>query len=603
MGPEQDTGGPVERSRRNTVSGDPETMQETEAQRQPPAEEEPDSSPRKPTVSQKSPRSAHSHPPRRVPLDPPITKSTLSELDVTKIIHNSKLRHDINFDPDLHFRPNVEGDKGRRKQERSDSFWRTLRDQLTQFVVDRDEFYAHCGSGDDWCLPVLLKTVKEILETLVPQRDREFLDEGLNVDLLMQQFHRGVLDLEKLAEWLSGVLKSHCAPMRDEEVDTMVNLIKAGNRDNDLDKLVLGMRELLSVLEHMKLDVANHQIRCLRPVLIQDTVHFEQRCFYKKLHYGRMSVDGSASWYQKAKERYSANPPRSFGEMSVLFEGMSRLVLPSSVGTRIPETFQLDHERLLKLRADMLDTINLDICMRLYHDLERVARYSSSASAHFTCPQDDEVSKVSSRTLSTDLNLGAPAVGSRPTSLVFSSAGSDSSSPRSSLGMPAYVAPDQTESKAKAQNLYNSLVALLYTAPHAADQIARWRAIAPSMAVQIFRYTDAPTGMLAIFEAKLVSSLCQFDTQVYQEAEQALHQRLMEELSRRVQEFKGLSGVSLYSSASEKRILPGSSKPRDFYDCLLDGQEEGALDDMATRLAQVGILHWRVWAGLAYLDQ
>ena len=39
-------------------------------------------------------------------LEPPVTKKTLSELDVNKIVHNPKLRHDINFDPDLHFRPN-----------------------------------------------------------------------------------------------------------------------------------------------------------------------------------------------------------------------------------------------------------------------------------------------------------------------------------------------------------------------------------------------------------------------------------------------------------------------------------------------------------------
>ncbi|KAL6860328.1 Protein SOSEKI 1 [Amphichorda felina] len=590
----------MDRSRRNTsVSGEADTRPETEPQIQPVQKQEPETTTTPKTASLESPRSAHSHP-SRVPLDPPITKHTLSELDVTKIIHNSKLRHDINFDPDLHFRPNVEGDKGRRKQERSDSFWRTLKDQLSQFVLNRDEFYRQCGNDHLWCLPVLLKTIKEILETLVPQRDREVLDEGLNVDLLMQQFHRGVLDLEKLAEWLSGVLKSHCAPMRDEEVDSMLNLVKTGNRENDLGTLVLGMRELLSVLEHMKLDVANHQIRCLRPILIQDTTHFEQRYFYKKLNNSGMGIGGSTLWYQNAKQRSSGNAPRSFGEMSVLFEGLSRLILPSAAGTRMPETLQLDHERLLKLRADMLDAINLDICMRLYHDLERVARLT--ASAQFGCAQDDEGSKTSSRTLSTDFNLSTPATGSRPSSLVFSSAGSNSSSPRSSLVIPAYVAPDHNEAKNKAQDLYNSLVALLYTAPHATDQNTRWRAIAPSMAIQIFRYTDAPSDMLAVFEERLKSSLCQFESELYQEAEHHLHQRLMEELGNKVHEYKGLSAVSLYTAASEKRMSSGS-KPRDFYECLRDGQEDAALDDMATRLAHVGILHWRVWAGLAYLAE
>lgn len=535
-----------------------------------------------------------------MPLDPPITKHTLSELDVTKIIHNSKLRHDINFDPDLHFRPNLEGEKGKKKQERSDSFWRTLRDQLTLFVVNRDEFMLQFD-GDAWCLPVLLKTIKEILETLVPQRDREFLDEGLNVELLMQQFYRGVLDLEKLAEWLSNVLKSHCAPMRDEEVDNMFNLIKRGNQESDLDKLVLGMRELLSVLEHMKLDVANHQIRCLRPVLIQDTIHFEQRYFCKKLQSGKLSIEDARLWYTDAKQQFSNNVTRGFGDMAVLFEALSRLILPSTAN-RIPETLQHDHERLVKLRADMLDAINLDICMRLYDDLERVARYTSSAQlAGFS--NDDEGSKTSSATLSTDFNLSAPASGSRPSSLVFSSSDSTTSSPRSSLVMPSYLAPDHSEAKNKARDLYNSLVALLYTAPHAASQTARWQSIAPSMAIQIFRYTDAPSDMLPIFEEKLMASLCQTDSQLYRDTEQSFHQRLMEDLSSKVTDYKGLSGVSLYSAASEKRLCPGTNTTRDFYDCLREAQEEGALDDMATRLAHVGILHWRVWASLAYDEE
>src|SRR5699024_10231121 len=102
-----------------------------------------------------------------------------------------KLRHDINFDADLHFRPNHEGEKGRRKQDRSNQFWNALEEQLTDFVVDRDTFHLKYGDGSNWCLPTLLGAVKGIMETLVPQRDRAYLDEGFDVDLLMQQFNKG----------------------------------------------------------------------------------------------------------------------------------------------------------------------------------------------------------------------------------------------------------------------------------------------------------------------------------------------------------------------------------------------------------------------------
>lgn len=42
----------------------------------------------------------------------PVTKATLSELDINQIVLTLRLRHDINFDPDLHFRPKLDGERG-----------------------------------------------------------------------------------------------------------------------------------------------------------------------------------------------------------------------------------------------------------------------------------------------------------------------------------------------------------------------------------------------------------------------------------------------------------------------------------------------------------
>jgi hypothetical protein len=184
--------------------------------------------------------------------EPPVTKNTLSELDVNKIVHNPKLRHDINFDPDLHFRPNLDGEKGRRKKQKADDFWDTMRSQLRNYLMDREGFEKELGDVE-WCLPATLKAIRGILETLVPQRDRASVEETFNVDLLMQQFRKGVADLVKLAMWLSQLLKCHCAPMRDDWVDDMVTQLSNGDRNRDVGQLVDGMLSLLAVLEAMKL--------------------------------------------------------------------------------------------------------------------------------------------------------------------------------------------------------------------------------------------------------------------------------------------------------------------------------------------------------------
>lgn len=572
---------------------------------------------RSPSTTTPEPRNHIFHPP--LPLEPPVTKATLSELDVTKIIHNPKLRHDINFDPELHFRPNLDGEKGRRKQEKANQFWTSLRAQLVLFVMDREQFMRENPNENEWCLPILLKAVKQIIQTLVPQRDRAFLDEGFNVELLMQQFNRGIADLEKVASWLSGVLKLHCAPMRDEWVDEMYNELSNGNRSNDMGELVKGMRSLLSVLEAMKLDVANHQIRCLRPMLIEDTVHFEQRFFYKKVQSNRLDISGARMWYSEAVRNYSGKPQhtRAFGETAPFFEAMSKLVLPTTAKETIPNTFLFDEERIVKLRSDMLDAINMEVCMRLYEDLERVSRVHSitpSFPAPTSVPayvMDDEAPIHSNRNSNDFSFINTPS--SRPSSLALSACGSATSSPRSSgyVVLQPPTSADNTESTtAKANTVYDSLVALLNTAPQNQRPHQRWQGLVPSIAIQIFRYTNAPQDFLPQFEAKLMQHLVEMKSDLYQAVEAHFHTKVMVELGRRVKEFKDLSGVALFSVATGGR-LGGSASGRPWDDnCEMGGmddaseaRDEGAVEDMAIRLAHLGLLHWRVWSEMAYLGR
>ncbi|KAI1076568.1 T-complex 11 [Whalleya microplaca] len=559
------------------------------------------------------------------PLEPPVTKATLSELDVNKIIHNPKLRHDINFDPELHFRPNLDGEKGRRKQDKANQFWNALGDQLQLFVVNRDEFMRRFGQGEEWCLPLLLKSVKEIIQTLVPQRDRLHLDEGLNVELIMQQFGKGMADLEKLASWLSGVLKSHCAPMRDEWVDEMYNQLTNGNKTNNMEELVQGMRSLLSVLEAMKLDVANHQIRCLRPILIEDTVHFEQRFFSKKIRDCKMNPVPAQEWYMLVSRQYSRDPAsnQAFGEMGIFFEAVSKMILPSTDPFLHPDTFLFDEERITKLRTDMLDAINLEVCMRLYEGLERKYRYCDSVSSissiptpYLATPFSDAPGFLSAGSGSDDEGGDSYFNGSnsRPSSLVFSSAGSAHSSPRSSLILPAQPAVNRPDDlRTRSRNLYNSLVALLQTTPPSSRSVARWKSMKDSLALQIFRFTNAPAQDLLLFEDELDSHICELTSPLFQEVEQYYHQRLLVELRQRVKDLKGLTGAGLFSVATGGRLHgPGRTwdgpresardRERDLLESSIrEAREEGGVEDMATRLAHMGILHWRVWSHLVYV--
>jgi T-complex protein 11 len=113
--------------------------------------------------------------------------------------------------------------------------------------------------SDSPCLDNVQRRIERVdhgflLEMQLRQmRDLALVEETFNIDLLMQQFRMGVADLVKLANWLSQLLKCYCAPMRDDLVDQMETQLSSGYRSKDVTLLIAGVKNLLNVLEAMKL--------------------------------------------------------------------------------------------------------------------------------------------------------------------------------------------------------------------------------------------------------------------------------------------------------------------------------------------------------------
>jgi hypothetical protein len=188
------------------------------------------------------------------PRYPPISKQSLSELDIGSIINNSKLRHDVNFDRELHFRPNMEGDRGYKKRQAQHDYW-------TAISIELSLIYHILGSGQttnseafliEKCslrLRIMFQTLKDILKNLVPERDQADVEEHLDVQMLMQWISHGVCDFVSIAQWMAQLLKRHCAPMRDDVVDSVVSKVQKQAPG----EVAGGLAILFTVLEAMKL--------------------------------------------------------------------------------------------------------------------------------------------------------------------------------------------------------------------------------------------------------------------------------------------------------------------------------------------------------------
>jgi len=96
------------------------------------------------------------------------------------------------------------------------------------------------------------------------------------------------------------------------------------------------------------------------------------------------------------------------------------------------------------------------------------------------------------------------------------------------------------------------------------------------------------------FESRLASDLSNPCSSVYQAAEKEVLSRLYPALEKLVEIYTPLTSLQIFEAATSTRIVPGH------FGAQGNGEKE-EINEIATRIAHIGILHWRVWAPLAYL--
>lgn len=303
---------------------------------------------------------------------PPVNLQSLREIDLPEILKNPQLRHDIVFDPQLQFRPNLDGERGNRKKKMVDDYWDDIAAECE--ILKLKEFDASASK-----LPILFTTIRDILVSLLPTKDKSTIFEIMDPELLIQQLHQNSVNLVPLSNWLASVFKVYCAPMRDPWVDQMSSKFVEAVENNSIQQLVEGLRMVFSILEAMKLDVANHQIRLLRPVLVETAIEFEEDYYNQMISKNKINIADAIEWF-KSKVEVSpsslGNNKSTLQEVSTLksitLEGLLDLLSCCKVVTEFPSTFAFDQARLVLLRADVRQVVCLQLCLNVYKQLLRI---------------------------------------------------------------------------------------------------------------------------------------------------------------------------------------------------------------------------------------
>ncbi|KAM5319898.1 T-complex protein 11-like protein 1 isoform 1-T5 [Glossophaga mutica] len=287
----------------------------------------------------------HSSPPRFV---------TVEELlETAKGVTNMVLAHEIVVNGDFRIKPVELPEDSLEKRVKEivhKAFWDCLSVQLSEDPPT----YDHA-----------IKLVGEIKETLLSfllpghTRLRNQITEVLDLDLIKQEAENGALDISKLAEFVIGMMGTLCAPARDEEVRKL----------KGVKEIVPLFRAIFSVLDLMKVDMANFAVSSIRPHLMQQSVEYERKKFQELLEKQPNSLDFVTQWLEEAAEdlmnqKYKNVLPAGGGAT-----GSGEGLLPSPVAIQnyaylkllkwdhlrrpFPETVLMDQSRFQELQLQL----------------------------------------------------------------------------------------------------------------------------------------------------------------------------------------------------------------------------------------------------------
>ncbi|KAG5519131.1 hypothetical protein PMAC_002219 [Pneumocystis sp. 'macacae'] len=304
---------------------------------------------------------------------PPITQAILQELELQEILKNVQLRHDIVHDTNLQFRPNLDGERGERKQHLADRYWKNLKKEIEQiriFQSRKNNINPIHGFPHTIRIFVLFIELRNILLNLLPSSNKTYIIEILDPNLIVQEIIHNLFDIEKFVEHLVKILKQHCAPMRDILLDKMAKKVKMGLKVNNVSKFVAGLRMIFDILEIMKLDIANHQLRTLKTYFLETAVEFEQKWFIDRINWGDIDISDALSWYCHFYHFHIKSDLRNFDYQKAFVDGVIASITYISLFD-FPSTFTFDIHRLILLRSNIRDIVSFQLILLLFWQLLR----------------------------------------------------------------------------------------------------------------------------------------------------------------------------------------------------------------------------------------
>lgn len=301
---------------------------------------------------------------------PPINFKTLSELDLTHVYRNSTFRHNLLFDNNLRIRQKEYSNKNENRQ-----YWEQLTAELIS-IKQNSKIIKRPKYGK--LIAPLCLEFKKIICSLLPDDTANICEDSLDLYQLIitlsnnECWEKNNTNLLKFGCWLELILKNHCAPIRDSIIDEISfsfnNALnqKNNNIENSIQFLVNGIELLFKLLETMKIDLLNEQIRTLTPFLLTDLISFEKNYYH---------IRNKNPPIINFEDMNNNNTGNSIRLKNTKFQIVTNRILQrlSCKDTKIPfpSCLELDNSRLVKIKLQIRQMTCIAISRIFYLELLR----------------------------------------------------------------------------------------------------------------------------------------------------------------------------------------------------------------------------------------
>jgi len=278
---------------------------------------------------------------------------SLSELmDASKGVNgltNMALAHEIAVDKNFtltKLQPENELEK-QIKEVMQKVFWDILKEQLE---AEPPVF--------DQALTLFTEIKAMLYSILLPQHEKlkEKIEGILDLEVIRQQLDAGVLEFDKYAGYILGLMGMLCAPVRDEAIASL-------KLESEVVPLFRGIME---TLELMKLDMANFTIQTVRSTIEKESKDYERIKFNEFLETQEDGLLSTREWlvrHAPTQEEIDDPKYKKLLGVRILNEAFTE-ILEWDDYYNLPETLVMDTRRIFALR-DQVERVSVSTAVIL----------------------------------------------------------------------------------------------------------------------------------------------------------------------------------------------------------------------------------------------